>query len=179
MLLFGNGIYNYDISNNSFNEHRLSYLHINLIEGICLGKYDGKYAVFVIAEKHYSENNYIYIFEINSHLAPIKHYRLYRADNEWNTMMLADEVTESSYIDSTWNEASAGNYRFGISEVYFNGVESEIIWSDTIVKTDFGIDEDESDQEDAEPSVQKVLEDGHIVIIKDGKKYNVSGQKLN
>ena len=178
LLLFGNGIYNYDISNNSLNEHMLSYFQLDEI-GCCIGKYRSMDAVFVIAENHYLENNYIYIFEINSHLAPIKHYRLYRADNEWNTMMLADEVTESSYIDSTWNEASAGNYRFGISEVYFNGVESEIIWSDTIVKTDFGIDEDESDQEDAEPSVQKVLEDGHIVIIKDGKKYNVSGQKLN
>ena len=180
LLLFGNGIYNYDISNNSFNEHRLSYLHINLIEGICLGKYDGKDAVFVIGRDHYyEEHNNIYIYEINSHLAPIKHYRLYRADSEGNTMILADEVTVSSYIDSTWNEASAGNYRFGISEVYFNGVESEIIWSDPIVKTDIGIDEYEDNLEDAEPSVQKVIEDGHIVIIKDGKRFSVSGQQLN
>jgi hypothetical protein len=93
-------------------------------------------------------------------------------------VLLADEVTESSYIDSTWNEASAGNYRFGISEVYANGTESEIIWSDTIVKTDFGIDEN-GNQEDSEPSVQKMIEDGHIVIIKDGKRYNVTGQHLN
>ena len=63
--------------------------------------------------------------------------------------------------------------------MYANGVESEIIWSDPIVKTDFGIDENDSTQEVAEPSVQKVIEDGHIVIIKDGKRYNVSGQKLN
>ena len=180
LLLFGNGIYNYDISNNSFNEHRLSYLHINLIEGICLGKYDGKDAVFVIGRDHYyEEHNNIYIYEINSHLAPIKHYRLYRTDSEGNNLMLADEVIESSYIDSTWNEAIAGNYRFGISEVYFNDVESEIIWSDPIVKTDYGIDENDNGQEDTEPSVQKVIEDGHIVIIKNGKRFSVSGQQLN
>jgi hypothetical protein len=178
LLLFGNGIYNYDISNNSLNEHMLSYFQLDEI-GCCIGKYHSKDAVFVIAENHYSENNYIYIFEINSHLAPIKHYRLYRADSEGNTMILADKVTESLYIDSTWNEASAGNYRFGISEVYFNDVESEIIWSDPIVKTDIGIDEYEDNLEDAEPSVQKVIEDGHMVIIKDGKRYSVSGQKLN
>ena len=92
--------------------------------------------------------------------------------------MLADEVSNTSYIDYTWNEAQAGEYRFGISEVYANGVESEIIWSDTIVKTDFGIDEN-GNQESQEPSVQKVVEDGHIIIIKDGKRYSVSGQTLN
>jgi hypothetical protein len=180
LLLFGNGIFNYDISNNSFNEHMLSYLHINQIERVCIGKYDGRDAVYVIGHDHYyDENNSIYIYEINSHLAPIQHYRLYRADSEGSTLMLADEVTDSSYIDSTWNEASAGNYRFGVSEVYFNGVESEIIWSDPIVKTDYGIDENVDNQEDTDSSVQKVIEDGHIVIIKDGKKYDVSGQKLN
>ena len=92
--------------------------------------------------------------------------------------MLADEVTSTSYIDYTWNETQAGEYHYGISEVYHNGVESEIIWSDTIVKTDFGIDEN-GNQEDSEPSVQKVIEDGKIVIIKDGKRYNVTGQHLN
>ena len=93
--------------------------------------------------------------------------------------MLADEVLGTSFLDSSWNDALAGTYRFGISEVYTNGVESEIIWSDPIVKTDFSIDENDSDQEDAEPSVQKVIENGHIIIIKDGNRYNVSGQKLN
>ena len=92
--------------------------------------------------------------------------------------MLADEVDGTSFLDSSWNEAHAGTYRFGISEVYANSVESEIIWSNTIVKTDFGIDEN-GNQEGSEPSVQKVIEDGHIVIIKDGKRYSVSGQTLN
>ncbi|MBQ6304933.1 MAG: C10 family peptidase [Bacteroidales bacterium] len=178
LLLIGNGIYHYEISNNSFNENLLSLLSLHSIVGACIGKYHGKDAAFFIVDEHDAANPSIYIYEIKSHLAPISHYRLYRADSEGNSVMLADEVTSTSYIDSTWNEANAGTYRFGISEVYFNGVESEIIWSDTIVKTDFGIDEN-LNQEESEPSVQKVIEDGHIVIIKDGKRYSVLGQTLN
>ena len=179
LLIHDNAVYDYNISNGSLNEYPIARMDIPGSErGSCIGKYDGKDALFVVSY-HYNYPNNIYTFEINSHLAPIKHYRLYRTDSEGNNLMLADEVIESSYIDSTWNEAIAGNYRFGISEVYFNDVESEIIWSDPIVKTDFGIDENESNQEDAKPSVQKVIEDGHIVIIKDGKRYNVSGQRLN
>ena len=178
LLLIDGGIYHYDISNNSLNENRLSLLNLHFIIGACIGKYNGKDAAFFIVDEHYAANPSIYIYEINSHLAPILHYRLYRADNEGNSVMLADEVTNTSYIDSTWNEAQAGEYRFGISEVYFNGAESEIIWSDTIVKTDFGIGEN-GNQESPEPSVQKVIEDGHIIIIKDGKRYSVSGQHLN
>ena len=179
LLIHDNAVYDYNISNGSLNDHPIARMDIpGSTRGSCIGKYDGKDAVFVVSY-HYYYPNHIYIFEFNSHLAPIKHYRLYRSDSEGHTVMLADEVTETSFIDSTWNEANAGTYRFGISEVYFNGVESEIIWSDTIVKTDIGIDEYEDNLEDAEPSVQKVIEDGHIVIIKDGKRYSVSGQKLN
>jgi len=156
----------------------LSLLSLHSIVGACIGKYHGKDAAFFIVDEYVAANPSVYIYEINSHLAPISHYRLYRADNEGSSVMLADEVTSTSYIDSTWNEAQAGSYRFGISEVYFNGTESEIIWSDTIVKTDFGMDEN-GNQESPEPSVQKVIEDGHIVIIKDGKRYSVLGQTLN
>ena len=106
------------------------------------------------------------------------HYRLYRSDCEGNTITLADEASGTSFIDSTWNEAQAGVYRFGISQVYFNGVESEIIWSDAIEKTDFGIEENDG-QEVPKQQVQKVFEDGKIVIIKDGKRYTVTGQLLN
>ena len=179
LLLFSNGIYDYDLLNSSLNDHSIAYINNTGREiDFCIGKYDGKDAVFIVSENTYLGTSNIDIFEIKCHLASIKHYRLYRTDSEGNTVLLADEVTESSYIDSTWNEASAGNYRFGISEVYFNGAESEIIWSDTIIKTDFGIDEN-GNQEDSEPSVQKVIEDGQIVIIKDGKRYNVTGQHLN
>jgi hypothetical protein len=46
------------------------------------------------------------------------------------------------------------------------------------VKAGHGINESTDDLESV-PSVQKVLENGQIIIIKDGKRYNVQGQKLN
>ena len=180
LIVSNGGVNNYDTFDGSFNNHYMAHLnYTGQTESACVGKYNGKDALFVATYNYFSDNYYIYIFEIACHLARIMHYRLYRSDSEGNIMMIADEVTETSFIDSTWNEIQAGNYRFGISEVYFNGIESEIIWSDSIVKTDFGIDENGNNLEDTEPSVQKVIEDGQIVIIKEGKRYNVTGQKLN
>lgn len=170
---------NYDLSDGSFNNRYMTSLnYTDQAVGACIGKYNDKDALFVASHNYNLDSSIIYIFEIDCPLARIMHYRLYRSDSEGNIVMLADHVTETSFIDHSWDNAIAGEYRFGISEVYFNGVESEIIWSDTIVKTDFGIDEN-LNQEESEPSVQKVIEDGHIVIIKDGKRYNVSGQHLN
>jgi hypothetical protein len=45
------------------------------------------------------------------------------------------------------------------------------------VKNDFGAKENHDEPEG--PTVKKLLENGHIVIIKDGKRYNMSGQHLN
>ena len=112
-----------------------------------------------------------------SNLAQIIGYRIYRADSEGNTVMLADGIGGATYNDNTWNDALAGVYRFGISEVYSNGIESEIVWSDFIEKTDYGIGE--GNGEPMAPSVQKVIEDNRILIIKDGKRYTVTGQQLN
>lgn len=142
-----------------------------------MGKYEGKDAMFVVTNNYYATNSAVHIYEINHHLPQIIGYRIHRSDNEGQTVILADEVTNTSFIDSTWNEINAGTYRFGISEVYANGIESEIIWSEPIVKNDFGTNENHDEPED--PTVKKLLEDGHIVIIKDGKRYNVSGQQLN
>ena len=179
LLIDHHSVGNYDTSERVFNNRYIAPLNYQgTMSGACLGKYDGKDALFVASYNYNLDSSIIFIFEIDCHLARIMHYRLYRSDSEGNSIMLADEVTSTSYIDYTWDEAQAGEYRFGISEVYANGVESEIIWSDTIVKTDFGIDEN-GNQEDSEPSVQKVIEDGKIVIIKDGKRYNVTGQHLN
>ena len=175
LLLSGEtGVYDYDITNNIILDRPLMDPGWDYTYGIGahIGKYDGKDAMFIAIGFS------IRIYEIKSRLEQIKGYRIYRADSEGNSMMLADEVTSTSYIDYTWNEAQAGEYHFGISEVYHNGVESEIIWSDTIVKTDYGIDEN-GNQEGSDPSVQKVIEDGKIIIIKDGKRYSVSGQTLN
>ena len=166
------GVYDYDITNNIIFDQPLLVEDGNDSLGTCTGKYDGKDALFIAV------GNTVYIYEINSLHSQITGYHIYRADNEGNSVMLADEVNGTSFLDSSWNEAHAGTYRFGISEVYANGVESEIIWSNPIVKTDFGIDEN-GNQEGSEPSVQKVIEDGQIIIIKDGKRYNVTGQHMN
>ena len=175
-------IYDYNIDANSLNEHRIAHLgNIGNPESTCFGKYDDKDALYVIAYTYDIDFNAIYsiyIYEINCHLAPIQHYRLYRADSEGHLVLLADEFTGTSFTDDTWVNATAGTYRFGISEVYHNGIESETSWSDTIVKTGFGIHENEGHQ-DTHPSVQKVVEDGKIVIIKEGKRYSLSGQILN
>ena len=176
LILSERYVYDYDISNSSLNSNPIISLEFTNSYGASIGKYDGKDAMFITVGNSYQSKN-ISIFEINSHLSPILHYRLYRTDSEGQTVMLADEVTETSYIDSTWTEARSGKYRFGISEVYFNGVESEIMWSDPILKTGYGIDENQSEQE--EQPVQKVFENGQIIIIKDGERYNVLGQRLN
>jgi hypothetical protein len=167
------GIYDYDITNNAILDRPLLDPGWDYTYGVgaFIAKYNGKDAMFI-------NNGYsILIYEIKSRLAQIVGYRIYRSDNEGHTVMLADEIDGSSYLDLTWNSTLAGEYRFGISEVYFNGVESEIIWSEPIIKTDYGIDE--NDEEEPEQTVQKIFEDGHIVIIKDGKRYSVSGQRLN
>lgn len=139
--------------------------------GACTGKYDGKDAMFI------ANDHSILIYEIKSRLEQIIGYRIYRADNEGNTVMLADNVSSSFYIDETWNVAHAGEYKFGISEVFANGIESETIWSNAIVKTDFGTDENLYQPEG--PTVKKALENGHVIIIKDGKRYTITGQQLN
>ena len=169
------GVYDYDINNNFiFDQPLLAFGGDgDDILGACTGKYDGKDALFIVI------GNTVHIYDVRSNLSQIIEYRIYRADSEGHTVLLADGISGATFLDDTWNEAIAGEYRFGISEVYANGVESEIIWSDTIVKTDYGINEDNDEQDNDEPSVQKVIEDGHIIIIKDGKRYSVSGQKLN
>ena len=172
LIVDHHNVKNYDTFDGSFNNRYMAPLnYTGQTVGACIGKYYGKDALFVATY----DSSIIYIFEIDCHLARIMHYRLYRSDSEGNIVMLADHVTETSFIDHSWDNINAGEYRFGISEVYFNGAESEIIWS----KTDNGIPENNSHQEDIGSSVKKVIEGGQIVIIKDGKRYNVSGQHLN
>jgi hypothetical protein len=179
LICCGRGIYDYDILNGKLNTNSIAILDYSShrILDASIGKYNGKDAVFLIVEDYESGSNGILIYEIVCDLSPILHYRLYRADSEENTVMLADEFTGTSFIDSTWNGTHAGLYRFGISEVYYNGSESEIIWSDFIEKTAYSIGEIHGDS--TESTVQKVFENGQIIIIKDGIRYNVSGQKLN
>ena len=180
LIVDSRSVKNYDTFDGSFNNRYMALLnYYGTTKGACIGKFDGKDALFVAINNFNSDSSIIYIFEIDCHLARIMHYRLYRSDSEGNIVMLADESTGTSFVDHSWENIIAGEYRFGISEVYFNGVESEIIWSDTIIKTDHGLKENNGGTDHPEQSVQKVIEDGQIVIIKDGKRYNVSGQHLN
>ncbi len=166
------GIYDYDINNNFFFDRPLlAYDESSDSMGACIGQYNGQEAMFVVIGKT------IHIYEVKSNLSHIIGYRLYRADSEGNVEMLDDGYVGSSYTDETWESIAAGWYRYGISMIYANGVESGVIWSDFIEKTDYGIEEGLDDTTD--PSVRKVIEDGHIVIIKDGKRYSITGQQLN
>jgi hypothetical protein len=167
------GVFDYNITNNSIFDQPLLDPGWDYTYGMgaCTGKYDGKDAMFI------ANDHSILIYEIKSRLEQIISYRIYRADSEGNSVMLTDNFAGSSYIDETWGNALAGEYKFGISEVFANGIESEIIWSNAIVKTDFGTEENLYQPEG--PSVQKVLENGHIVIIKDRKRYTTTGQQLN
>ena len=166
------GVYDYDITNNyittvpllSFGETSNSSL------GTCTGKYDGKDALFIVV------GSTLYIFEIKSTFTQIVGYRIYRSNDQNDTVTLADGVNGISFIDSTWIEAPNGVYRFGISSVFANGIASDIVWSEPITKTDHGIDETETPVNN---TVQKVFENGQIIIIKDDKRYNIAGQQLN
>ena len=171
VLMEGGAVYDYDITCNSFKDRPVLVIDDGYAYGTFIGEYDGKDAMFAVV------GTAIRIYEIRNTLSQVIGYRLYRADREGHTDVLADEVTSTSYIDPTWGNAVAGMYRFGISSIFANGTESEIIWSDFIEKTDYGIDE--NGQETPEQTVQKVFENGQIVIIKDGKRYNVSGKQLN
>ena len=166
-------LYDYNITDNIVSDRYLVNFN-QRINGCCIGQYDGKESLFIVYQ------NKVHIYEIKCHLSQIVGYRIYRSNSEGDTVMLADGVTGNSFIDHTWEQTIAGTYRFGISSVFANGNESEILWSNTIVSTFDGINENNIDYEvPTDPSVQKVIEDGHIVIIKDGKRYSVSGQRLN
>jgi hypothetical protein len=179
LIVEDQNVKDYNTFDGSFNNRYVVQLdYNNHQESSCIGKYDGKDALFVVTHNYNLDKSVIYIFEIDCHFARVKHYHLYRSDSNGNIVTLDDESTGTSFIDSTWNDAPAGMYRFGISEVYFNDTESEIIWSDFIEKRGFGINENDG-LEVPQQQVQKVFEDGQIIIIKDGKRYTITGQKLN
>lgn len=172
LLTKENGVFDYDISNDIITHQPLMDPGWDYTHGIGanVAKYDGKDALYV------NIGHAVCIYEINCHLEQIVGYRIYRADSEGNMVMLADGIGGSSYTDTSWGDVAPGDYRFGISSIFANGVESDIVWSDTVVKSGIGIGENPIDP--TLPSVQKIIENGHIVIIKDGKRYSLTGQIL-
>ena len=178
ILIDSGNIRDYDIHNNVLYTHpSISTNQGEIFVGATIGKYNGKDAMFAIVGDYFYNNTAVRIYEINSHLSHVIGYRLYRSDSNGDIVMLADDVVEAPYIDSTWNTINEGIYRFGISEVYANGNASDIIWSEPIENNGVGFEEHKEDP--SEFPVQKVLENGQIVIIKDGKRYTITGQQLN
>ena len=162
-------LYDYNITNDLLNDYQIMDFHYNF-KGACIGTYDEKEALFII----YSSK--VHIYEINHHLSQIVGYCIYRSDANGNTLKLADRMTGISFIDNSWTQTFSGTYRFGISSVFSNGNESEIVWSDPIESVFDAIEENDGS---TEQSIQKVIENGQIIIIKDGKRYNITGQRLN
>lgn len=170
-----NTIVDYDINKGTTDEH-LS-LGTGLLNGACLGKYEGKDAMFVLG-KHSTNSNVIKIFEINKNLGLITGYRIYRIGSHQDTaVMIADGLAGTSYIDPEWDYLEHDDYRYGICAVFGNGAESEKVWTEPIAN--HGCDIDENGTIRPEPSVQKVIDNGQIIIIKDGIRYGISGQRLN
>ena len=175
LLVHGGKVIDYDLSTNEqiniYGPTLVNYYSPweYSLDGASIGKYDGKDALFICTQ------DYVLIYEIKNTLAQIMDYRLYRAREGGETIIIADEFVGNSYADTTWSCANAGVYRYGICSVFANGVESEIVWSNPIVKTNYDIEEHETP---ATSNVQKVYENGQIVIIKDGKRYNIKGQEI-
>ena len=108
-----------------------------------------------VAIRHFNcaDMFYLDIDDININ-APCKggdrsmnHYRVYRTDyfnygpfTAENTVLVADNVTETSYIDETFGELPMGTYKYGVSCVYEGNRESRITW----IGQRFGTDETES-----------------------------------
>ena len=133
-----NHLYDYNLSNEIYNNRPL--VGLGGIKGLTIGQYIGKEALFIV--KTEGGKRSIRIYEFNSPLSRITHCNIYRSDDTGNTVLLADNVVSTSFIDTTWENLDIGMYQFGLSAVFANGVESEILWSDTIVKTNYGVIED-------------------------------------
>ncbi len=160
-------VYHYDINYDLFNKKPLK--DFGTSSGCCVGQFGGKNALFVCHESSVK----VYEIPIMSLVPQIFHFRLYRYDENANTVMVADSIAGTSYIDSTWKDASSGKYCYGISAVSYNGSESKIVWSNVLTKTNFGINEY---NEPKTESAQKIIKNGHLFILVNGKKYSVTGQ---
>lgn len=62
-----------------------------------------------------------------------QHYRVYRTDfynngpfTEDNTVLLADEFSDTLYIDATWADVGMGVYKYGVSKVYEGNRSSNV-----------------------------------------------------
>lgn len=62
-------------------------------------------------------------------------YKVYRKNilTDGEATLVANNVTDTVYVDNTWGTATGGVYKYGVSVVYTNG-ETPIVWSNSIDK---------------------------------------------
>ena len=117
------------------------------------------------------------------------------SSSDLHALDCADELTVNDailYAEVTTARLAVAVQQMTLNECWLqkpkggivNPVEGGICFGDgiaakqvRIIVEGFGIEENDGAQQDKQ--VQKIYENGQIVIIKDGKKYNVKGQQLN
>ena len=150
----------------------IDYSHPLLRCGESLGSFVGKYmghdAIYVI------DDHSVRIYRMVNVFSRCNQYRLWR-DGDHVLIVIEDSIEGTSYIDRTWQSLGVGRYSYGVGMIFENSHESTLIWSEPLIKGNYDINETPSPEG---PTVQKVFENGQIVIIKDGKKYNITGQEI-
>ena len=142
-------VYDYDINTNTISATPIFDFSVTpgfnaAIAGGCfIGVYGDKLCWFGNAQQ---DPNLIGIYELRD--AVPTEYRVYRTDCDnngpyttANTVLLADHLVSDFYVDLTWNDMIAGNYKFGVS-IIRDGNESDIFWSNCLEKPDVtGVEE--------------------------------------
>ena len=68
----------------------------------------------------------------------VSYFRVYREDvtpnQEIAEVLLADNVTDTTYVDATWASLTRGVYRYGVSVVYTDGYETPVVYSNELDK---------------------------------------------
>ena len=61
-------------------------------------------------------------------------YKVYRRNNiTGEEVLLAENVTDTTYTDTAWTSTSFGSYQYGVDASYANG-DAEIVWSNVLAK---------------------------------------------
>ena len=61
-------------------------------------------------------------------------YKVYRRNNiTGEEVLLAENVTDTTYTDTAWTSTSFGSYQYGVAASYANG-DAEIVWSNVLAK---------------------------------------------
>ncbi len=106
-------------------------------------KNDGGYnTVAEVVAQEIDDNNvsvvwsWDFINEAKEETSEVSNFKLYRKNNDsQEEILIADNVTDTTYVDATWGNAISGVYRYGVSVVYAESkFETPIVWSNNIDK---------------------------------------------